>query len=117
MKALIMFALMLPGSALATDGIVGEWALDAEGCTESRLVFDIEGNHSAAVAEDGRWETIGVGTYRVEGELLIIIHSEGVERILLVVQERDRIVLHNPDHPMCDITTELVRCPGVHGEH
>jgi hypothetical protein len=110
MKRLIMCALLLPASALANDGIVGEWALDAEGCTESRLVFDIEGNHSAVVAEDGRWETLAVAAYRVEGDLLIITHSEGEERIRIVEQERDRIVLHNPGHPMGEITTELVRC-------
>jgi len=111
MKALMMAALLLPGSALANDGIVGEWALDAEGCTESRLVFDTEGNHLAVAAEDGRWETLAVAAYRVEGDLLIITHSEGEERIQIVEQERDRIVLHNSGHPMGEITTELVRCP------
>jgi hypothetical protein len=111
MKRLIMCALLLPASALANDGIIGEWALDAEGCTESRLVFDVEGNHSAIVAEEGRWETLAVAAYRVEGDLLIITHSEGEERIQIVEQERDRIVLHNAGHPMGEITTELVRCP------
>lgn len=110
-----LIALLLPGTALATDGIVGEWALAAEGCTESRLVFDNEGNHSALVAEEGRWETLAVAAYRVEGNLLIITHSEGEERVEIVAQEPDRIVLHNREHPMGAIKTELVRCPDVRG--
>jgi hypothetical protein len=104
-------ALLLSAGALAADGIVGEWALDAEGCLESRLVFDGEGNHSAVVAENGRWETLSVAPYQVEGDLLIITHGEGEQRIRIVALERDRVVLHNADHPMGDITTELVGCP------
>lgn len=104
-------ALLFPGSVLAMDEIVGEWAVDAESCLESRLIFDFEGNHWAVVAEDGRWESLGVAAYRVEGELLIITHSDGEERVEIIAQERDRLVLRNPDSPAGDMTTELVRCP------
>lgn len=107
----LLVALLLPASALAMDEIVGEWALDAESCRESRLIFDIEGNHSAVVAEDGRWQSLGVAAYRLEGNQLIITHSEGEERVEIVVQERDRLVLRNRNSPMGDVTTELVRCP------
>jgi hypothetical protein len=111
MRKFLTVGLLLPASVLAMDEIVGEWAVDAESCRESRLIFDIEGNHSAVVAEDGRWESLGVAAYRVEGDVLIITHSEGEERVEIVVQERDRLVLRNPDSPLGDMTTELVRCP------
>lgn len=111
MKKLLIAMLLLPASALGIDEVVGEWALDAESCRESRLVFDIEGNHWAVVAGDGRWESLAVAEYRREGDLLIITHGDGEERVEIVVQERDRLVLRNPDSPLGDITTELVRCP------
>jgi hypothetical protein len=60
MRKFLTVGLLLPASVLAMDEIVGEWAVDAESCRESRLIFDIEGNHSAVVAEDGRWESLGV---------------------------------------------------------
>jgi hypothetical protein len=104
-------ALLFPGSVFATDEIVGEWAVDAESCRESRLVFDFEGNHTAVVAEEGRWKALGTAEYRREGDLLIITHGDGEERVEIVVQERDRLVLRNPDSPLGDMTTELVRCP------
>lgn len=112
MRKFLTVGLLLPASVLAMDEIVGEWAVDAESCRESRLIFDIEGNHSAVVAENGRWQSLGVAaSYRVEGDLLIITHSEGEERVEIVIQERDRLVLRNPNSPMGDMTTELVRCP------
>ena len=111
MRKFLTVGLLVPASVLAMDEIVGEWAVDAESCRESRLIFDIEGNHSAVVAEDGRWESLGVAKYRVEGDVLIITHSEGEERVEIVVQERDRLVLRNPNSPLGDMTTELVRCP------
>lgn len=111
MKQFLTVALLLPASALAMDEIFGEWAVDAESCRESRLIFDIEGNHSAVVAEDGRWQSLGVAAYKVEGNLLIITRGDSEERIEIVVQERDRLVLRNRNSPLGDVTTELVRCP------
>jgi hypothetical protein len=102
---------LLPGSALAMDEIVGEWSVDAENCRESRLVFDFEGKHTAVVAEEGRWKALGTAAYRREGNLLIIATGEVEERIEIVTQERDRLVLRNRNSMMGDITTELVRCP------
>jgi hypothetical protein len=104
-------ALLFPGSVLALDEIVGEWAVDAESCRESRLVFDFEGNHTALVAEEGRWQALGTAAYRREDNLLIITTGEVEERIEIVTQERDRLVLRNRNSPAGDITTELVRCP------
>jgi hypothetical protein len=111
MRKFLTAGLLLPASVLAMDEIVGEWAVDAESCRESRLIFDIEGNHSAVVAEHGRWQSLGVAAYRVEGDMLIITHSEGEERVEIVIQERDRLVLRNPNSALGDMTTELVRCP------
>ena len=103
--------LLLPGSAIASDELIGEWAVDAESCRESRLIFDGEGNHSAVVAEDGRWQTLSVAAYRLEDNQLIITHSEGEERIEIVIRGRDRLVLRNLFSAIGDVTTEFVRCP------
>lgn len=110
MKKLLALALLLPGSAIAMDEIVGEWAVDDESCRESRLIFDIEGNHSAVMAEDGRWEILAVAAYRREGDLLLISHGEVEERVEIVVVDRERLVLRNRSSPLGDITTEFVRC-------
>jgi hypothetical protein len=96
---------------MASEDIIGEWALDAESCAESRLVFDIDGNHSSMVAGDDGWEYLATAAYQVDGTQLTITQGEIAERIQIVVQERDRLVLRNPESAMGDITTELVRCP------
>lgn len=111
MKKLLTVALLLPAGAMAMDEIVGEWSVDAESCRESRLVFDIEGKHYAMVAEEGRWQMLSPAEYEREGDVLIIRHGATEERIEILQQQRDRLVLRNRESAAGDLTTELVRCP------
>lgn len=111
MRELLIATLLLPASALALDAIVGEWALDAESCRESRMTFTHDGAHEALIAEDGRWQSLAAGEYRREGDVLIISMGETEQQLQVLVAEGDRLVLRNPDSGIGDLTTELVRCP------
>lgn len=111
MKELLAVALLMPASAMALEDIVGEWSVDAESCRESRLVFDFEGNHYAMVAEEGRWQMLSAAEYAREGDVIIIRQEGTEERIEILEQQRDRLVLRNRESAAGDLTTELVRCP------
>lgn len=114
MKKFVLFVVLIPGYALATDDLIGEWALDAESCAEARLIFDAEGNHSSIIVSGGHREILGVTVYRREGDLLIISHADGEQTIEIVVSEPERLVLRNRDSPFGDMTTEFVRCVVAH---
>lgn len=107
LAALLPFAVL----ALEPDPIVGEWAVDRASCREARLVFTFEGTKESLVAEDGRWKSLGAAEYWREGDVLIIRHGDTEERIEILEQQRDRLVLRNRESAGGDVTTELVRCP------
>ncbi len=112
----------LSGSAAATDleTVMGEWAIDAESCSESRLTFTIDFMHEALVAEDGRWKLLAAAEFSFDGDTLVIHASgpdgtAGAQRLHIVTAERDRLVLRNQDTALSEVvgidTLELVRCP------
>ena len=110
---LLALLALVSATALASDldVIVGEWAVDAESCGEMRLVFNFEGIHEALVAEEGRWQSMGAAEYRRHGDVIIIKAGDVEERVEILVEERDRLVLRNRESAAGDMTTELVRCP------
>lgn len=124
MKFGIIFAalVLLPGIAAAIDleSVMGEWAMDADSCAESRLTFTIDFMHEALVAEDGRWQSLAAAPFSIDGDTLVI-QSEGLDgdtteqRLVVETAERDRLVLRNEDSALAEQvgtdTLELVRCP------
>lgn len=108
--------LILLGVALhAAAAEVGEWGIDEEMCAESRVVFTADGLHEARILEDGQWQTLASAPYRREGNTLIV-EVDGVEDRLEVLEESaDRLVLRNADearHEALGIDRlELERCP------
>ena len=111
-----------PGIAIAIDleTVMGEWAIDAESCAESRLTFTIDFVHEALVAEDGRWQSLATAPFSIEDNA-VIIHARDADgaaldqRLQVVTAERDRLVLRTEDAARAELagtdTLELVRCP------
>lgn len=54
---------------------------------------------------------MGAAEYRREGDLLVVTKGDVEERLEIIVAERDRLLLRNPESALGDVTTELVRCP------
>jgi hypothetical protein len=119
--AAVMLA-FLPGLAAAIDleTVMGEWAIDADSCAESRLTFTIDFMHEALVAEDGRWQSLGAAEFSIDGDTLIIqaespTGGAAEQRLQVVTAERDRLVLRNDNADHAELvgtdTLELVRCP------
>src|SRR5690606_12184667 len=112
---------LLSGSVAAADleTVLGEWAIDAESCAESRLTFTIDFMHEALVAEDGRWKSLAAAEFSIDGDT-VVIHASGpdgnagAQRLQIVAAERDRLVLRNQDTALSELvgtdTLELVRC-------
>lgn len=111
MRRFMAVVLLAPASAMALDDIVGAWAVDGASCRESRLILDFEGNYSTVIADEGRWRSTGVAAYRREGNSLVVTSGEGEERLEILVEERDRLVLRNRASPPANNTMELLRCP------
>lgn len=114
--------ILLPGVAAATDleTVMGEWAIDAGSCAESRLTFTIDFMHEALVAEDGRWKSLAAAEFSIDGDTVVIHANSPVgnateQRLQVVTAERDRLVLRNQDAALSKQvgtdTLELVRCP------
>lgn len=121
MKHLLMWtALLIPAAshALALDDVVGEWAIDADSCTESRLTFTIDQMHEALMAEDGRWVSLAAAPFSIEDHSIVIHPADGApdeQRLTVVTLERDRLVLRTADAARAATigtdTLTLVRCP------
>lgn len=106
---------LLSSALLAATGEVGEWGIDAEFCAESRVVFTADGLHQAWMLEDGQWQVAVSAPYRRDGNFLIV-DVDGVEDRLEVLEESaERLVLRNTDearHEALGIDRlELERCP------
>ncbi|MEQ8484635.1 MAG: hypothetical protein RIB46_09750 [Pseudomonadales bacterium] len=120
MKHLPLWMLFVPTLALAVDleDVVGEWAVDAESCPESRLTFTIDQMHEALMAEDGRWVSLAAAPFSIDGESIVIQPADGLpggQRLAVVTAERDRLVLRTGDAARAAAigtdTLTLVRCP------
>lgn len=111
---ILLFAALIPLRASAGQE-VGEWALDDAFCDQSRIVFTADGLHESRVLEDGSWKSLASAPYRREGDMLTIETPETTERLEVLEESSDRLVLRNTDverHRRLGTTSlELVRCP------
>ena len=109
----ILCAAMVPAAALAGQE-VGEWAMDAGWCEEARLVFTADGTHESRMFDEGGWQSLASAPYRREGDVLVIDNPGETERLEVLEESAERLVLRNADPERRRQTgvmqIELVRC-------
>lgn len=93
----------------------GDWATEAELCSESRLSFTADGRHEALWFEEGEWKVQSTGTYRRDGSRLVIhIGNARQERQIISVDDQF-MVLRELDESRAEAlgadALTLYRCP------
>ncbi len=97
MRSVLLFGLLAPGLAMASDSLVGEWSTDAAGCATARVTYTADGRHEGLVFEDGQWRTLATGSYRLEGERLVVRAGDVEDRLVILEADAERLVLRNAD--------------------
>jgi hypothetical protein len=110
---LVGLLLVVPGS-LAADALIGEWAIDADWCAESRFTFTADGRHEALVNDDG-WQVLASGRYTRAGDRITVVTHTGDDHLQVLAVDERRLVLRNESAALREAigtdTLELVRCP------
>lgn len=121
MKHLLLWStLSMASAAHAVDleDIIGEWAVDADSCAESRLTFTIDQMHEALMAENGRWVSLDAAPFSIDDDTIVIRRPDGQpdeQRLAVIARGRDHLVLRTADAARAAAigtdTLTLVRCP------
>lgn len=115
MRAAIIPLVFLPLPALAADALIGEWSVDAASCAHTRVTYTAEGKHEALVQEGGTWRTLGSGSYRHEGERVVVRAGAIEDRLVILSLDSERLVLRNEDEARMKAagtdSVSFVRCP------
>lgn len=97
------------------DRLVGEWAVDPELCSESRITFTADGRHEALMGDDGGWRVLATGNYERNGTKLRIGFDGVVQHREILSVDADQLVLRHEDEALARATgsREAVfhRCP------
>lgn len=97
MHVVLWVGLLAPGLAMASDTVVGEWSTDAAGCAAARVTYTAEGRHEGLIFEDGHWRTLASGSYRLEGDRLVVRAGDVEDRLVIIAADAERLVLRNAD--------------------
>lgn len=100
---------------LHAASIVGEWNLDAAACDQARIAYTADGRHESLQRSEAGWDTSASGSYRLDGDTLVV-EFEGQSETLEVVRLDDTsLVLRNADPARRSAAgveqVGFVRCP------
>lgn len=97
MRLVLLLGLIVPAMAISSDALVGEWSTDAQTCASGRVTYTADGRHEGLVFEDGQWRTLATGSYRLEGQRLVVRAGDVEDRLDIVSADDERLVLRNAD--------------------
>ena len=101
--------------ARAADALVGEWALDAGQCADTRIVYTADGRNEAWMMRDGGWSKLSSGSYTHSGAELVVEANGQRDQLHIVRLDAEVLELRNADKErMAQIgrdTVGFVRCP------
>jgi len=115
MRLVLLTTLLIPSLALASDALVGDWSTDAESCATARVTYTADGRHEGLSFENGEWLVLATGSYRREGDRLMVRAGDIEDRLVILSVDAEHLLLRNEDEARMTAlgieSVAFVRCP------
>lgn len=112
--ATALLSLFTTASLAAPGSEVGEWAVSAESCATSRLIFTANGKHKTKMFQGGKWQELATAPYRRGGNRITIIYAEHNDELEILDESAERLVVRNLDEAQMKAlgmeSITLIRC-------